>query len=297
MKDDSLLHFRAIATLAACKNFKNAATILAISPSSLSRIIAQMETRLGVGLFNRTTRSVSLTEAGHLFLLRVQPALKEIEQAIDDTNAFRDTPVGLLRINTDEGMARQIIAPMLVDFLKENPEMNVDLVSEGRFSDIVEAGFDAGIRFAEAVPQDMVAVHLGEEQSMAVVASPEYISLHGMPETPEELLMHECIRLRLASGRIYEWEFFNDNKVIEVNVKGQLTVNTYNMAIDAALYHQGIAYTGVHFVREAIQKKQLVRLLESWTPPFPGLRLYYPSRKRMSAGLRAFVDFIKIRNQ
>ena len=293
MSDPSLTDLKAISVLAMHRNFRTAAVELGMSSSALSRSVAASERRVGVRLFNRTTRSVSLTEAGERFLLRIRPALDDISLAIDEAGVHRSTPAGTLRLNAEEGMSRQILEPVILEYVRRYPDMRVDLVSDGEFIDIVKQGFDAGMRFAAAVPQDMVAVPLGPEQSMAVVASPRYLAGRDLPKTPVDLMSHECIRLRVPSGKIYRWEFSRHGEKILADVDGRLTVDTYMIAIDCALAGFGVAYTGEWFVNPLIREGKLVRLLEDWTPAFPGLRLYYPSRTHLSAGLRAFIDLAK----
>lgn len=202
----TLNELKALAAVANHRSFRAAAIELGVSPSSLSHAVASIERRLGVRLFNRTTRSVSLTEAGEGFLARVQPALREISDAVESVNQFRKTPAGLLRLNTSEGGAERVL-PLVLDFIAAFPDMRVDLVSEGRMVDIVAAGFDAGLRLAEAVPQDMVSVSLGQQEELVVVGTADYFAARGVPEVPADLFKHECIRARMPSGSIYRWEF------------------------------------------------------------------------------------------
>jgi DNA-binding transcriptional LysR family regulator len=289
------LQLRAAIAVAKHGSFRAAAKALDISPTALGRAVASLEERMRVKLFHRTTRTVSLTPAGHLFIARVEPAIGEISIAIETASAFTETPAGTLRINAAEGAARQIVAPLILEFLRRYPEMSVDLTADGELSDIVASGFDAGVRFAEAVPKEMVAVPLEKEHSMAVVASPEYLSGRVPPESPGDLLQHECIRTRHPSGVLYRWEFSKNGQELRVDVRGRLTANNYNVAIDAALAGGGIAYTSEYFVREHVRAGRLIRHLTDWTPPFDGLHLYYPKHRHIQAGLRAFVSLIRER--
>ena len=248
---------------------------------------------MGVRLFNRTTRSVSLTEAGEQFLAKVRPALREISEAIDAANAFRDTPAGMLRLNTSEAAARQILTPVVIEFLRRYPQMQVDLVTQGRLVDIVAEGFDAGIRLAEAVPQDMIAIPCGPEQRYAVVGSPAYFKNRTRPGTPGDLVAHECIRGRLPSGAFLRWEFEKRGEQIIVDVKGVLTLDHYELWIEAAQEGVGLAYVNEWSASEEIASGRLIRVLEDWTPSFPGLRLYYPGHRHVPAGLRAFVGLVR----
>lgn len=291
--DHDLLQLRAAIAVARHGSFRAAAKALDISPTALSRAVGALEKRMRVKLFQRTTRTVSLTPAGHLFIARVEPALAEISGAMEAVSASAETPAGTLRINAAEGAARQIVAPLVLEFLRRHQDMNVDLVADGALSDIVAGGFDAGIRFAEAVPQDMVAVSLEREHAMAVVAAPDYLAGRTLPQSPGDLLQHECIRIRHPSGIPYRWEFSKGGQELRVEVRGRLTANNYNVAIDAALAGGGFAYTSFYFVREHIATGRLVRVLEDWTPPFAGLCLYYPKHRHPQAGLRAFVALIR----
>ena len=293
MRHEGLLELRAVVAVATHRNFRAAAADLDMSSSALSRAVAALEARMGVRLFHRTTRSVSLTEAGEQFLARISPALREITDAMDVANAFRTTPAGTLRINTSQGAARLILEPIVLEFLRRYPDMSVDLSAEGRFVDIVAEGFDAGIRLAEAVPQDMVAVAIEGDHSMAVAGSPAYFKRRNKPKAPADLLEHECIRTRLPSGTLYRWEFAKHGEEIALDVKGRLTLDNYTLAIQAALAGAGLIYTSHSFVLSHIAERRLIRVLEDWTAPFPGLRLYYPIHRHASAGLRAFISLVQ----
>lgn len=293
MPRTGLVELNAVVAVASHRSFRAAATELGMSPSALSHAIAALELRMGVRLFNRTTRSVSLTEAGEQFLAKVRPALREIAEAIDATNVFRDSPAGTLRLNMSEGAARQLLTPIVLEFMRRYPQMQVDLVTQGRLVDIVAEGFDAGIRLAEAVPQDMIAVPCGPEQRYAVVGSPTYFNSRTHPKTPGDLVAHECIRGRLPSGAMLKWEFEKRGEQMVVDVKGSLTLDHYELWIEAALEGAGLAYVNEWSVSHEISSGRLVRVLEDWTPPFPGLALYYPGHRHVPAGLRAFIGIIR----
>src|SRR3712207_3451041 len=185
---------------------------------------------------------------------------------MDAANAFRTTPAGTLRLNTSQGAAQLILEPIVLKFLRRYPDMSVDLSAEGRFVDIVAEGFDAGIRLAEAVPQDMVAVAIEGDHSMAVASSPAYFKGRNKPKAPADLLEHECIRTRLPSGTLYRWEFAKHGEEIALDVKGRLTLDNYTLAIQAALAGAGLIYTSHSFVREIITEGRLIQVLEDWTP-------------------------------
>jgi DNA-binding transcriptional LysR family regulator len=246
-----------------------------------------------VRLINRTTRSVSLSEAGERFLARVSPALREIAGALEDVNEFRDTPTGTLRINLKERAAHQILRPVVARFLRRYPDMNVELTLEGRAIDIVAEGFDAGIRLAESVPQDMVAVPCGPDCRFIVVGSPHYFARASVPRSPSDLLNHECIRRRMPGGKLYRWEFEKRGEEMAVDVPGRLTLDNDSLMVEAAVEGLGLAFVSDFWVTEHLAAKTLQAVLEDWTPPFPGLRLYYPVHRHMTAGLRAFVDMLR----
>jgi DNA-binding transcriptional LysR family regulator len=293
MPRTGLVELNAVVAVASHRSFRAAATELGMSPSALSHAIAALEQRMGVRLFNRTTRSVALTEAGEQFLAKVRPALREIAEAIDASNVFRDSPAGTLRLNMSEGAARQILTPIVLEFMQRYPQMQVDLVTQGRLVDIVAEGFDAGIRLAEAVPQDMIAIPCGPEQRYAVVGSPAYFNSRARPKTPGDLVAHECIRGRLPSGAMLKWEFEKRGEQMVVDVKGLLTLDHYELWIEAALEGAGLAYVNEWSVSHEISSGRLIRVLEDWTQPFPGLSLYYPGHRHVPTGLRAFIGIIR----
>jgi DNA-binding transcriptional LysR family regulator len=264
-----------------------------MSTSALSHTVAALETRLGVRLFNRTTRSVSLSEAGEQFVASVAPALSAIRDAVEQASSRRLTPAGTLRINTSPGAARQVMAPLILEYLRRYPEMMVDIVTEGRLVDIVVDGFDAGIRLAESVPQDMIAVPFGLAQRLVVVGAPAYFARHAPPRSPGELLAHRCIRYRLASGAIWRWEFERHGESLDVDVQGPLTLDDSTLMLEAARAGVALAYLSDWNVAEDLAQGRLQCVLEDWTPPFDGLCLYYPGRRHVPAGLRALIELIR----
>jgi DNA-binding transcriptional LysR family regulator len=292
-----LFELNAVAAISAHRSFRAAATELGISPSALSHAIAGLEKRLGVRLINRTTRSVALSQAGERFLARVSPALREIKGAMEDVNAFRDTPAGTLRINAKERAAHQILRPVVARYLRRYPDMQVELTMEGRTIDIVAGGFDAGIRLAESVPQDMVAIPCGPDSRFIVVGAPAYFDRASVPRSPADLLAHECIRRRMPSGNLYRWEFEKRGEEIALDVPGRLTLDSDTLMVEAAIDGLGVAFVSDFWVTDQLAAGTLRAVLEDWTPPFPGLRLYYPPHRHMTAGLRAFVDMLKEENR
>jgi DNA-binding transcriptional LysR family regulator len=296
MSKSGLAELNAVIAVSTHRSFRRAAIELGMSPSGLSHAVAALEQRLGVKLFHRTTRSVSLSEAGEQFLARVSPALREISDAIEAVNDFRDTPAGTLRLNSSARAAQLVLMPLVLEFLDRYPQMRIDLVTEGRLVDIVADGFDAGIRSSEAVPQDMVAVPVGPDISFAVIGSLAYFTAHPRPLVPGDLANHECIRSRLPSGTLYRWEFEKRGEELVVDVPGRLTLDDHDLMLQAALAGSGLVYTSEWSVRAHIASGSFIRVLEDWTPAYPGLSLYYPRHRHLPAGLRAFVALIREKN-
>jgi DNA-binding transcriptional LysR family regulator len=275
------------------RSFRRAATELGVTPSALSHSLRSLETQLGVRLLNRTTRSVALTEAGTRLLERVGPAFRDIDDAIDELNAFRDRPAGTLRINASRAATRIVLLPIVSRFLLTHPEVRVELRSEEALVDVVSAGFDAGVRFGETIAADMVATPIGGPLEFAVVGSPAFFERHPVPQTPHDLRTLPCVRYRFASGALYPWEFERDGAELKVEVEGPLTLSDLDLMLDAALTGVGLAYTFEKAVREHLVRGTLVSVLEAWCPRDPGLFLYYPSRQRQPAVLKAFVEFVR----
>lgn len=295
MHKAGLVELQAVLAVATHHSFRRAAVAVGMSPSALSHAVATLERRMGVRLFHRTTRSVSLSEAGEQFVARVRPALGEIAAAMDDANAFRDTPTGTLRINTSEGAAMLLADAILFEYVRRYPEMRLDVVTEGRFVDIVAEGFDAGIRATDHVPQDMVAVRCTGRLRFLVVGSPEYFRGRRKPKVPEDLRRHTCIRSRLPSGKWYPWEFEKRGEERRIDVDGPLGFDSDHLMLAAALDGMGLIWTVEARVASYIDKGLLTPVLEDWCPYFDGLSVYYPAHRHMSAGLRAFLDLVRER--
>jgi DNA-binding transcriptional LysR family regulator len=293
MRKIGIVELEAAIAVARRRSFRAASADLSVSPTALSQTIAGLEARLGVRLFNRTTRSVSPTKAGEQFLAEVEPAMGAINHAMEAVNSYRDKPAGALRINSSVGAARRILSPIILEFLRRNPEMQVDLVTEDRPIDIVAEGFDAGIRPGDTVPGDMIAVHLEPIQRFAVVGSPAYFEGRAVPATPQDLLHHTCIRARMPSGSMYRWEFEQDGRDITLDVPGQLTLDDAGLTLEAALAGTGLAYMEEWWIGESVGEGKLHRVLDGFIPSSPGLCLYYPSRRYQPAGLRALISFIE----
>ncbi|MHC6225725.1 LysR family transcriptional regulator [Pseudomonas sp. X10] len=288
---DGLVTFLAVAEE---KGFSTAAVRLGISPSAVSQSIRSLEQRLGLVLFNRTTRSVALTEIGERFLERVQPALEQLTSASRELGREAEHPSGLLRLNVPRAAYLIVLQPILRRFLASYPEISLEIRVENQLVDIVAQGFDAGIRFGAPVDKDMVALTVGPALQAQVIASPDYLAVHGRPGHPRALLEHDCIGFRHSStGQIERWAFAQGEEQFELQLHGRLTVNDSEILVRSALDGLGIAYMINGYIEPFLQQGRLVRLLEEWSPSFPGLQLYYPDRRRVPAKLRALIDFLR----
>lgn len=293
MNHASLSDLKAFVHVAHMCSFQKAADTLGVSRSSLSHALKGLEQRLGVRLLHRTTRSVALTEAGEQLLQRLTPLLQELDDALDAVSHGPEELAGTLRINANKGGARWLLGHVVPTFLQRYPHVELDLVSEGRLVDIIAEGFDAGVRLAESVPKDMVAVSFGGDVRFVTVASPAYIAAFGRPGTPDELQSHRCIRQRLPSGKRYRWEFERGTEQMAIDVPGALSLDDNNLLVEAACAGLGIAYIPQSFAQKALEAGHLVLLLEDWTPPSPGLCLYYASYRHVPAPLQAFIGIIR----
>lgn len=292
MEDLGLRALNVVSTVAAHRSFRGAAKELDLSPSSVSHLIANLERRLGIRLLARNTRSVSLTAAGEAFLARVRPALAEITEAIEGVHELRDRPAGLIRLNASTWGADRLL-PIIVGFMADYPDVRIDLVTDGRLVDIIAEGFDAGLRLASIAPQDMIALPLGIEEALVIVGAPSYFDRFGVPQTPGDLLAHECIRARLPSGTLMSWQLGKVAGGPEVSVTGRLIVGTTDLAAKAAVAGLGLAYVERREAEAFLDAGRLVQVLADWTPPFEGEALYYPRQRHPSAAFRAFIDYVK----
>ncbi|MGY3619637.1 LysR family transcriptional regulator [Bradyrhizobium sp. USDA 10063] len=292
MADPDLHDLDAFVAIARTRNFRRAAREIRVSASSLSQRLKDLEDRLGVRLMNRTTRSVALTEAGELLLSRVAPALRDVSDALEQVRGLREVASGRLRINAPPPAVDLVLAPMVGPFLEAHPQVDLDIVSESGFVDIVSGGFDAGVRYGEHLAQDMVAISLSGPQSYVVVASPAYVARRGRPSHPKDLLEHDCIRARYSSGVMHGWEFEKRGQLLKVDPPAKLISTNMGLAMRAALDGAGIWATLDGYVSEALKSGALVSLLEDWCEPFPGPFLYYPSRRQVPPALAAFVAFV-----
>ncbi|MFC3126098.1 LysR family transcriptional regulator [Pseudoroseomonas globiformis] len=283
----------AVVAIARRGSFRAAALDLELSTTALSSAIGKLEASLGVRLFNRTTRSVSLTDAGRVFVEQLGPNLQGIHDAMDAVRSQQATPSGTLRINAFATAAREILSPLVLEFLGRHPLVHVDLVTEGRMVDIVAEGFDLGVRVADLVPSDMIAVSLGRPQRYAVVGSPAYFSVCKPPLAPSDLVNHRCIRVRLPNGALLRWQFEKRGRIAQVDVSGPITLDEASLARSAALEGIGLGFFMEPDVRADIVAGRLLRVLEDWTPALPGLCLYYPGRRNPSAALKAFIGLAR----
>jgi len=276
------------------RSFTRAAAQLGVSQSALSHTIRALETRLGVRLLTRTTRSVAPTEAGERLYNKLAPRFEEIDADLAEVIELRDSPRGTLRISATDYAANAVLWPRLASFMPRYPDIKVEIITDYGLTDIVAERFDIGVRLGNQVAQDMIAVRVGPDLRMAMVAAPAYLQAHPAPLVPDELAQHNCINLRLPThGGCYPWELEKDGNEVQVRVSGQLTFNgTYQM-LHAALDGCGIAYLPEDLAREHVAAGRLCWVLEDWFPTFPGLHIYYPSRRQSSRALSLVVDALR----
>jgi DNA-binding transcriptional LysR family regulator len=282
------------ATVAACGGFRDAARELGIAPSAVSHAISTLEQSLGVRLLARTTRSVAVTEEGALLLKRLRPALAEIDLALDAAKETNNRIAGTLRLSVPPFAAHWLLAPRIAAFAAAYPGVTLELRVEEPFNDIVAAGVDAGMRLGESLEPDMIAVRMSDQIRANIVAAPDYFDRYPIPLHPHDLAGHLCIRRRFASGRVYRWEFEKDGEEIVMDMDGPLILGDDRLVIQAALDGAGVAFLLEQMAQEAIADGRLLRVLDDWCAPFPGVYLYYPSRRQMRPALRAFIDFFKV---
>ncbi|CAI8728049.1 LysR family transcriptional regulator [Pseudomonas sp. IT-P218] len=272
-------------------NFSRAAVELGLTPSALSHAVRTLENRLGVRLFNRTTRSVGLTEAGERLFARLKPAFRDIDDALEDLNNFREKPSGNLRITAGRQAAELVLLPMAGRFLEAYPDVKLEIVTDDALVDVVAQGFDAGVRFGIRLEADMVSLPIGSTLRSVVVGSAEFFRKHPVPQKPEDLHGLPCIRHRFPSGTLYRWEFERGGITQEIEVDGPLTLGDVSLMVGPALQGVGMAYVFEDMVKTQIADGSLVQVLGDWCPYYPGLHLYYPSRRHVPAALKAFIEF------
>jgi len=278
------------------RSFTKAAAKLGVSQSALSHTIRGLETRLGLRLLTRTTRSVSPTEAGERLLGSIGPRFDEIESELAALSEFREKPAGTIRITAGEHAADAILWPALEKLLPDYPDINVEIIVDYGLTDIVAERYDAGVRLGEQVAKDMIAVRIGPDMRMAVVGAPAYFERRPKPQTPADLTDHNCINLRLPTyGGVYAWEFEKEGREVKMRVEGQLVFNNAQLRLNAAFSGLGLAFVPEALVRQPLSDGRLVRVLEDWCAPFPGCHLYYPSRRQTSPAFALLVNALRYR--
>ncbi|GGF45034.1 LysR family transcriptional regulator [Aliidongia dinghuensis] len=293
MRRGDLADLAAFVTVADQLSFRAAAARLDVTPSALSHTMRQLESRLGVRLLHRTTRSVSVTDAGHRLLERLRPAISEISGALEDLGEEQRKPFGRLRIYASHLAAATVVAPVWGRFLSTYPDVHLELLVGEAPIDIVAKGFDAGIGPKDRAAEDMIAVRVMGPMRVAVVGAPNYFALRRPPRTPDDLARHCCVQYRRAADApLYEWSFSRAGEERRLAVDGRVIVNNPDMAIRAAIDGLGIAYTLESLAEMFLRSGQLIRVLEDWSPSFEGLFLYYPGRRQVPAALRAFIDML-----
>ena len=289
----SLAELEAITAVARHGGFRAAARELGMSSSALSHAVAALEERLSVRIFNRTTRSVTLSDAGERFVADVTPALAAIDRAIEDAGMSAGTVSGTLRLNMAPGAARMLLVPLILEYGRRYPNVDVEIVTDNALVDVIGKGFDAGVRLVEVVPADMVAIPILPTIRSLVVGSPGYFSNRSHPIVPSDLLKHRCIRARMASGRLYRWEFERRGQAVLIDAPGSLILDASDLMLSAALEGAGLAYISEPSVAAHIASGDLIPVLQDWSPPYPGLSLYFAQRRQMPARLRALIDLIR----
>ncbi len=274
-------------------SFSKAAEALSISPSTLSHLIRSLEERLQTRLFNRTTRSVSLTESGQRFFTQVNQVLNHLKGAINNLSAEKDQPQGLVRLSVNEVVAGFVLDKLNADFAAQYPDIELDISVDNHLIDIVSEGFDAGIRLKNTIPQDMIAVPMMTNFRFVTVASKQYVQTYGEPKTPQDLLRHNCLGYKFQSGRRYEWEYKNGNDIQTLRTRGSVTTNSPALLLKAVNDNLGIAMIAEPLIRHELESQQLVRLLEPWTIDWPDLYVYFPKNRNMPTALRAVIDALK----
>jgi DNA-binding transcriptional LysR family regulator len=296
MANENFNDLAAFAVVAKERSFTRGAAQLGVSQSALSQTIKGLETRLGMRLLTRTTRSVAPTEAGARLLQTIAPRFEEIEHELAALSAMREKPAGTIRITAGEHPALSILQPALKRFLPDHPDIRVEIIVDNGLRDIVAEGYDAGVRMGEQVANDMIALKIGPEMRMAVVGSPEYFAHHPVPQTPQELTRHNSINMRLPTyGGLLPWGLEKDGHEVKVRGEGQLVFNNLGMRLSSALDGLGLAYMPEDQVLPHIKDGRLVRVLEDWCPYFSGYHLYYPSRRYASPAFSVLVDVLRYR--
>ena len=276
------------------RSFTKAAKRLGVSPSAMSHAIRGLEEEIGVRLLSRTTRSVAPTDAGEQLLARLRPALTDVQDAVKQLSGLRDKPAGSVRLLVPRFAVKTVLGPKLAKFVRDYPEVVLDITTNDSRLDIVAGGFDAGIHFGEYIQKDMIAVRVSKDHRAAIVGAPSYFKSHPKPKTPHDLLQHRCINFRHGSAGVYRWEFDKGKKSLSVAVNGPLIVDDEEILVRAAVDGVGLAFVSDERVAPQLAGGELIRVLEDWCQPFPGFFLYYPSRRQQPAALSALIDALRL---
>ncbi|MEG3111786.1 MULTISPECIES: LysR family transcriptional regulator [unclassified Pantoea] len=296
--DIALLH--AVVEVAKAGGFREAARVTGSNASRLSDAVRRAEQQLGIRLFHRTTRTVVLTEAGRALMVRLLPAMSEVDAALDALNDYRNTPGGTLRLNVPVSASRLVLPALVPEFLQRFPDIQLEIIAESNVQDVFRDGCDAGIRYEERLEQDVVIVPIGaRRQRFAAAASPDYLNRHGRPQHPRDLIQHRCLRGRYASGVMPDWEFERDGESLRVKVSGPLVVSVggaVDLAVETAIAGGGILYLFEDWLKPALESNQLEAILQPWWLEFSGPYLYYNDRRLIPAPLQAFINFVREKN-
>lgn len=294
MRSTDLSELAAFDAVARHRSFRRASEERGVTASAVSHAVSNLEARTGIRLLNRTTRSVSLTDAGAMLFARLSPAFGDIGSALDALNQFRDTPFGKVRINAPNSIAPFVFGPVMGPLIAANPNLELEIVATDRLVDIVDEGFDAGIRLGESLREGMTAVRIKPRLRFAVVGSPDYFASRSAPKAPADLKEHVCIRNIYPSGTAYPWEFARYGKTIEFEPIGPISLDDHELMVEAALSGVALAYVWEDRARPYVESGRLVECLASWCAPEDWLYLYYPARKHLSAGLRAVIEALRV---
>lgn len=293
MHRTGITELEVVLAVARRNSFRGAARELGMSTTAVSSAVAGLEARLKVRIFNRTTRSVALTDIGQRYIERIAPALNEIQRAGEEAHAGLNIPSGTLRISAPQGAATLLLAPLFNLYAQRYPELNIDITSDSRMIDIIANGFDAGIRLAEYVPQDMITVSLTPDIRMLIVATSEYWQTHAVPKHPRDLLQHRSIGMRMPHGGIYHWELEDSGQKLKMDIPTRLTLNELPAIKQAVLLGLGIGFIPEWLIEQELKTGVLVPVLTSWCPAFGGLKLYYSGHHFVPARLRALIDLTR----
>ena len=296
MRREDLGDLSVFLTVAEQRSFTRAATLLGTSQSAVSQTVRRLEASTGLKLLQRNTRNVAPTEAGEQLLEALRPALQQVDARLAEIARLRDRPSGMVRISAGRHSAETILLPTVTRLLDLYPEITVEISIDSHLTNIIADQFDAGVRLGEQIEKDMIAVPIGPDLRMVVVASPAYLDRHGAPATPHDLTGHRCINIRLPTkGGLYIWEFAKDGREMNVRVEGPLILNDMLMVLSAAMAGVGLAMVMEDQASEHVRSGALVPVLDAWCHPFPGYHLYYPDRRQLSSAFRHFVDAVRYR--